>query len=354
MNKLKSGYTTGTCAAAAVAAAAHYLYTREEKDVVQITLPTQEKRYIDVYPVSKGDGEACYAVIKDSGDDPDITNGCMVQANVQLLNEDGAVGFCAGVGVGMVTLDGLKISAGEAAINPVPRQMMEKEFRSLYKKRAAMITVSIPNGEQLAKRTMNARLGVVGGLSILGTTGIVRPMSVEALVDTIKTEMDVRMAQKKDLVLTFGAMGEEALIRLGYAPEQMVQISNYVGEALDYAAEQGISNVILAGHAGKMIKVAGGIFQTHSKWADARMEIVCAHAALVGVEDDKMKEIFACATISAADHILRESPLRDRVWQQIADAVPQKIAQRWAIRTKAIVLDEYGEICAISREEKNS
>lgn len=351
--RLKNGYTTGTCAAAAVAAAVHYLCAKEEKEVVRITLPIQEKRYIDVHIVTKGENEACFAVIKDSGDDPDVTHGCVVQAHVQLLDGEGPICFYAGSGVGRVTLEGLKIPVGEAAINPIPRQMIEKEFRSVYPTRAAAITISIPNGETLAKRTMNARLGVVGGLSILGTTGVVRPMSAQALIDTIQAEMNVRMAQKKEMVMTFGAMGEEALIRLGYLPNQMVQISNYVGQALDYAAELNIDHLVLAGHVGKMIKVAGGIFQTHSKWADARMEILCAHAALLGVDNERIRRMFSCVTIVAADQILKESPLREQVWQQIANAASQKIAQRWDIRAKAIFLDAQGEICAVSDEEES-
>lgn len=354
MSILREGYTTGTCAAAAVSAAVQMLQYGTISPMVQITVPVGKTLSIETYFLARNLNSVKFAVYKDSGDDPDCTNGCKVIAEVFLHDMDGDITFVAGEGVGVVTKLGLALSPGEAAINPVPRQMITQEVRRVFPMRAVTIHISIENGEILAKKTMNSRLGIVGGLSILGTTGLVRPMSTQALIDTIKIEIDSRLSYTKKLIFVFGAMGENALLDHGYFEDQMVQVSNYIGEALDYLSDHEVESLIVAGHTGKMIKVAGGIFQTHSRQADARAEILCAHAALLGANRSLVQELFECTTTVAADQVLQKTGLREAVWQRIADAAKQRIQLRLnkCMPISTILLDQDGLICGRSEEKK--
>lgn len=354
MGMLREGYTTGTCAAAAVAAAVKLLEDGTVSSMVKITVPAKKTLSIETFFLSADDSSASFAVYKDSGDDPDCTNGCKVIAEIFLRGIDGDITFTAGEGVGTVTKAGLAIAVGEAAINPIPRLMIEQEVRRVFPIQAVIVRISIEHGEILAKKTMNQRLGIIGGLSVLGTTGLVRPMSAQALIDTIKVEIDLRLAHTKNLVFVFGAMGENALLVQGYSQDQMVQISNYVGEALDYLADKSVDSLLVAGHTGKMIKVAGGIFQTHSRQADARAEILCAHAALLGANHILLQELFDCTTTVAADQLLKKSGLRVDVWQQIANASKKRIQMRLNknVPISTILLDQEGMVCGQSEENE--
>lgn len=346
MKTLREGYTTGACAAAAAAAAARFLRGGQDCSFVDLYMPAGKTVRIEIRKVESGEDFASFGAIKDAGDDPDITNGLEVVTRVQLLPKEGAILFEAGAGVGRVSLNGLKIPPGEAAINPVPRAMIEREIRAVFGSRAALVMVSIPGGEEAARRTFNPRLGIVGGLSVLGTTGIVRPMSSRALIDTVCAELDVKAASdRRHVLLAFGAMGESALIRVGFEASRIVQISNFVGEALDYAAELGFECLSLAGHAGKLVKVAAGIFNTHSAVADARAETVCAHAAMLGAEPALIRRLFECATTKAMAECLGTTGFGG-VWQSVAQEAAVRASRRAGRNVEAILIGENGEICA--------
>lgn len=351
--RLREGWTTGSCAAAAVAAAAEYLLDGVDRPSVAIDTPAGKRFIAEAMRVAAGEGFASFAVVKDAGDDPDMTDGMRVCARVDLLEGDGAIAFRAGQGVGVVTKPGLKIPPGEPAINPVPRAMIEREFRSRFPQRSAILTISIPDGETVAKRTFNPRLGIEGGLSVLGTSGVVRPMSTDAIRATIVEEMNMIAAQGLEgLTITFGAMGEAALEKLGYARERMLQASNYVGFAIDRAVSMGFTQLAIAGHAGKVVKLAAGVFVTHSAVADARAETLCCHAALCGASRETLRTLFAALTTKAADEILRAAGLAEAVWQSIADEAGRRASRRAGQRVTCVFLDDGGELLVVSRTEE--
>ena len=265
-------------------------------------------------------------VIKCGGDDPDITNGATVGASVEILKvsseeitgEDNGVILLGGRGVGKVTKPGLSVPVGEPAINPVPRKMIIHEVKKLLPKNRVKVTISVPEGETLAKKTFNPRLGIIGGISILGTTGIVRPMSEEAYVDSLTPQIDQAIALGHDIiVLTPGGMGEKKAIELGIPREAIVQTSNFVGAMLEESAKKGIRGIILFGHIGKIIKVAGGIFHTHSKIADGRREILAAHVAGVNASPALIREIMELNTIDASIDLIKSHGLQE-VYNTIA------------------------------------
>jgi cobalt-precorrin-5B (C1)-methyltransferase len=316
MSRLREGFTTGSCATAAAKAATHNLLTGEHLQEVTIETPVGRQLTLPVHYR----GEGIFAVIKDAGDDPDVTHGLPVVVKVELSTKPGPIQFVAGEGVGTVTLPGLKIPPGEPAINPVPREMIERELRAIIGQRAAQVSISIPGGKAVARKTFNPRLGIVNGLSILGTSGIVRPMSQEAIQESIALEMSVKHAQgKRALGLTFGATGEKVTSRaFGIPVDNIVQISNYVGFALHKAADLGLIGLLLSGHPGKLVKVAGGIFQTHSRVADARLEILCAHAALLGAPTEVVRHLYNANTTEAAIDIIHTYDL-DSIWSRLAE-----------------------------------
>lgn len=321
MQKLREGFTTGSCAAAAALACC--LWQRDGACPPQVSLIVPEGRTYEPDIIPHPDGSC--GVIKDSGDDPDITQGMQITAKVELLDGDGEIVFCAGEGVGIVTESGLKIPVGEPAINPVPRQMIENAVRSVFGSCAAAVTVSVIGGSEIAKNTFNPRLGIVGGLSILGTSGVVRPMSDEALRESMYVELKMRVSQgHKEIVFTFGNQGEEAVRRR--MPEAcIVQISNEVGFMLDSALELGVERILLAGHPGKLSKVAAGVMQTHSKYGDARLEAIITHLARLGAPVELVEAVYACRTTDAAMKLI-ENMHYEGVWDLMAGA-----AQRYCL-----------------------
>lgn len=339
MAELREGYTTGSCAAACAHAAARFLAIGEKLCAVELTLPGGGTRTIEVSFSSCGENWAEFAAIKDAGDDPDATNGMRVLTKLAIHREsEGEISFFAGEGVGTVTKNGLKIPPGQPAINPIPRSMIEREARLYLGKCAIDATVSIPGGKEVAARTFNPRLGIEGGLSVLGTTGIVRPMSSQAIIDTTRAELDVKKAAGyDDIILVFGAMGEEALIKRGYDADKMVQMSNFVGEALDYTAKLGFKCILLAGHAGKLIKLSAGIFNTHSAIADARAEIVCAQAAMLGAPQELILELYACPTTDAMAAALERSGY-SHVWQALCRRSAEKASIRAGIPVECVII----------------
>jgi cobalt-precorrin-5B (C1)-methyltransferase len=290
----KSGFTTGSCAAGAAKAACLSLRDHWQGSEVDIPLPGGQRLTLLIKSCERDDGNVSrVGIIKDAGDDPDITHGLEIQASVRVLADCGEVVIRGGQGVGVVTKKGLQVPVGESAINPVPRQMIQAAVREVFSKEEVEVVIEIPKGEEIAHKTLNPRLGIVGGISILGTTGIVRPMSEEAFKTSILPELDQAIAYgHQAVILTPGHYGFRAATeQLRVPAEGIVQMSNFVGFLLEEAAFRKIEKVVLFGHIGKLIKVAGGIFHTHTHVADARMEILLAHAALAGVPVPRLKEL---------------------------------------------------------------
>ena len=341
MKALREGFTTGSCAAAAALASCLWQRDGACPERVEIVVPAGKTFAPEI--IAHG-GYVC-GVIKDGGDDPDITTGSEVRARVRLMESDGGIRFLAGDGVGTITLPGMKLPVGEAAINPVPRRMIEQAVRQVFPARAAEVTVSIPGGEELAKRTFNPRLGVVGGLSVLGTTGVVRPMSEEALKETIRLELSVRKSQgAEEIGLVFGSQGERAANAL-FPRMQAVQMSNFVGFALDSAAELGFLRVILLGQPGKLVKVSGGSMQTHSQYGDGRRETLIAHLALMGAPIELLEFVRQSVTLDGCISPIYDAGF-DAVWTHLADAAAAYAAARihGEMRVDAVMLDAKGQI----------
>lgn len=349
MNKLREGYTTGSCAAVAAKAAALQLLTGQCPRQVGIETPAGRPLVLPVACLEEG----IFSVVKDAGDDPDVTHGLMVTVKVELGTNPGPICFLAGEGVGTVTLPGLKVPPGQPAINPVPRQMIERELRTVIGDKAAQVTVSIPGGETVAKRTFNPRLGIVNGLSILGTSGIVRPMSQEAITESIALEMSVKRAQgKKALAMAFGSSGEKALCSAFSLPaDSVVQMSNYVGFALQQAVELGLHSVFLGGHPGKLVKVAAGIFQTHSHVADARLETLCAHAALMEAPVAVIRRLYRAKTTEAAIDIIADSKL-DAIWPRLAQMAVRRCQTEAGgkLQVATAIIDSSGRVLGQSSQ----
>lgn len=310
--KLRFGYTTGSCAAAAAKAAAWMLLTGQKKEEISLITPKGVALTLPVLDIAVEPDRVSCAIRKDSGDDPDVTNGALIYAEVTPTAAPG-IAIDGGVGVGRVTKKGLDQPVGNAAINSVPRQMIRENLEEILtltdQKCGLNVVISVPEGKKLAKQTFNPRLGIVGGISILGTTGIVEPMSEKALIDTIRVELNQRRASGDEYVLlTPGNYGCD-FIRAGLAlnPEQAVQTSNFIGQTLDICRELGFRGALLVGHIGKLVKIAGGMMNTHSKYGDCRMEILAAHAGIAGLSTEKIGEILQCVACDDALRILRDA-----------------------------------------------
>ncbi len=341
MTPLREGFTTGSCAAACALASCLWQRDGECPEKVEIVVPEGRTYAPVIHPLCP---YRC-AVYKDSGDDPDITNGSEVWAEVFVSPGKGDVSFSAGEGVGTITLPGLKLPVGEAAINPVPRHMIAEAVKSVFPDNAANVTVGITGGREIAKKTFNPRLGIEGGLSILGTTGVVRPMSEDALRDTIRLEMNMRRQNGVGVLgLVFGSQGEAALSK--QRPNlYCVQISNFVGFALDTAAELGFEKVVLAGQPGKLAKVAGGCMQTHSKYGDGRREVVAAHLALMGAPKALTEAVMASVTLDGVIPLIRDAGY-GQVWTKLCEAAASYCLARvkGALKVETVMLDGQGNV----------
>jgi len=298
----REGYTTGSCAASAAKAACLLLRGDSLAESVEIPLPNSARLTIPILRGETSYPKARAIVLKDGGDDADITHGLEIHAIARLLSPQGEVHIRGGLGVGTVTKKGLALSVGESAINPVPRSMIREAVREVFPEAELEIIIEVPKGEAAALHTLNPRLGVIGGISILGTSGIVRPMSEEAFKTSILPELDQAVAYgHKTIVLTPGHYGYRvATERFKVPTEAIIQMSNFVGYMLEEAAYRGIEKVILLGHIGKLIKVSGGIFHTHNRVADARMEVLLAHAALAGFNIETLKHLAEFPTTEGA------------------------------------------------------
>lgn len=330
--RLRCGYTTGTCAALAAGGAASLLLLGEAPE--RLSLMTPKGLAVEAAPEGlryEGDAAVC-GVRKDGGDDADATHGLVVVARVEKSPGPG-VRIHGGEGVGRVTKPGLDQPVGAAAINRVPRQMVEAQARTVCAKAGYAggleVTLSIPGGREAAQKTFNPALGVEGGLSILGTSGIVEPMSQQALVDTIALELNQAAALgAEDMILTPGNYGEEFLRQhpLGGAP--VVKVSNFIGDALDLAAGHPFRQVLLVGHIGKLVKLAGGVMNTHSRYADCRAELFCTHAACCGASRQVCLELLQAATADRCLEILDGAGLREPVLRRLLEAIQLHLDRR--------------------------
>ena len=334
--KLRYGYTTGSCAAAASKAAAAMLLSGKEISYVELHTPKGIDLRLEVLDISREDNAVSCAIQKDGGDDPDVTNGILIYAKVSREPADEAqIIIDGGIGVGRVTKPGLEQLVGAAAINKVPRQMIRENLEAVceqyhyHGKRS--VVMSIPSGVELAAKTFNPRLGIVGGISVLGTSGIVEPMSEQALIDTIRVEMRQKLANGMEYLLVVpGNYGIDFLDQYGHGLqlEDAVKCSNFVGEALDAAVEFGAKGVLLVGHIGKFVKLAGGIMNTHSHNADARMELLTVHAALLGAPVELLQKMMECVTTDDALKYLKEADLMEPVMERIMEKMEFYVNQR--------------------------
>ena len=328
--KLRCGFTTGTCAAAAAQGAVRILLGETGLGQVHIITPKGIELDLLLENVSLiREGaylKASCGVRKDAGDDPDVTDGILVMVSAECSQQPG-IRIDGGKGVGTAVLPGLAVPEGEAAINPVPREMIRREAR----KAAGMhgysggliITVSVPEGERLAEKTFNPRIGIRGGISILGTTGIVEPMSERAVIESIRVEMRQRLALgEKVLLITPGNYGKDfAENCLDLPAGKSMKCGNYIGETIDMAVELGAGGILFVSHIGKFVKVAGGIMDTHSRSADARMEILCAAAIRAGAGTDLAGNILACGTTEEALRIIEEGGFLEKTVQKLTDRI---------------------------------
>lgn len=311
MQELRGGYTTGACAAAGVKAAllfeAGVVPSEVELTALDGTILTIPVKHTEAVP------EGIRAeIVKFSGDDPDITNGVSVFTTVRHLPNETRIKFKAGIGIGRVTKPGLSVPVGEPAINPGPRQLIQNAVTEILGENAGLeVTISIPAGVELAKRTLNPILGVEGGISVIGTTGVLRPMSEEAFKNSLVPQIDVAKAAGYDsLVFVPGKIGERIAVKYGLPTEAIVQTSNFIGFMLEAAAKREIRQVLLFGHIGKLAKVAAGVFYTHNRIADGRMETLAAYAAAEGLPSEGVRRILACATTEDAMTVLEEYKLQ--------------------------------------------
>ena len=357
---LRRGFTTGSCAAAAATAATQMLMTGEIVEMVQIKTPggpVYNAQILDAEILEKAGPSgrtrtSCRcAVLKDGGDDPDITTGTRIVAEVSRSDEPG-ITIDGGTGIGRVTKPGLDQPVGQAAINRVPRQMIAENVGKILREwqnlrnapQGLHVVISAPDGETIAEKTFNPKLGIVGGISILGTTGIVEPMSDRAIVETIRAQMRVQKAQGRRYVIA--APGNYGLAFLqeqhNLDESNAVQISNFVGEAVEMAAELGFEGFLLAGHIGKLVKVAGGAHNTHSKYGDCRMETLWEIAAVFCPEEDReslRKEILECVMTDAALEVLDSHGLKEKTAQEMARRICANLVQ-WSggrLRAETIV-----------------
>ena len=343
---LRLGFTTGSCAAAAAKAGTQMLLSGDEVRQVRLMTPKGIELYLDVEEIRRGPGSVRCGVRKYSGDDPDVTDGLLICAEVKkeepeapLLaltgsEQEDRIRISGGEGVGRVTRPGLEQPVGEAAVNKIPRQMIREVVREICEKYGysggVHVTLTIPGGERVAEKTFNPRLGILGGLSILGTTGIVEPMSEKALTDTICLEMRVLKENGHDCcIVTPGNYGSDFLKeKMGMDLSLAVKCSNYIGEAIDDAAMLDMKGILLVGHVGKLVKLAAGVMNTHSRQADCRMEVLASHAAMAGADRDTVTRIMGCINTTEAIRILKERELLVPVMGTVTERIREVLRRR--------------------------
>lgn len=387
---MQYGFTTGSCATAAAKAAAYMLLSGKKKTEITIETPKGIPYTAQLLHVVCKEKEVSCAVQKDGGDDPDVTTGALIYAKVSLAEKtvkpkmrgdisvepkpDGEriekpkpdrdfpeIWIDGGIGVGRVTKPGLDQPVGSAAINHVPRQMITREVRQVCNvldyTGALQIEIYVPKGEQIAAQTFNPRLGITGGISILGTSGIVEPMSNQAILDTIRVELNQRKALGFDYVaVSPGNYGLDFMKKAyGYDLDKSVKCSNFIGDAIDMAVELGFHRMLLTGHIGKLIKVAGGIMNTHSKEGDCRMELLTAFAVKCGVKPEQVCEMLDCVTTEEAVRILLQSGRLQEVMEYAMERICYYLNKRAAGKMSVdciIYANEFGELAKSKEAEK--
>lgn len=314
---MRYGFTTGSCGAAAAKAAAYMLLTGKEKRTITIDTPKGIPFDAVIEEITREECRVSCAVRKDGGDDPDVTTGALIFAEVSLVEEEsalkgGKILIDGGLGVGRVTKGGLDQPVGNVAINHVPREMITKEVEEICELTdyhgGIRVIISVPDGEMLAEKTFNPKLGIIGGISILGTTGIVEPMSSQALLETIRVELNVKKEEgQKAVAVTPGNYGQAFMKNTyQYDLDRSVKCSNFIGDVIDMAWEAGFEEMLLTGHVGKLVKLSGGMMNTHSKEGDCRMELMMAAGIQAGIPLKAAKDILACVSTEEAVRILKE------------------------------------------------
>ncbi len=331
--KMRYGYTTGSCAAATAKAATYMLLSQKKVDSIKIDTPKGWELNLSIEDQEINLEYCICSIIKDSGDDPDITNGMKLYSKVTFKEEAG-ITIKGGFGVGKVTRKGLAISVGNSAINPVPLQMIEKEVKEVLTsfecEKGIHVEVFIPNGEELAKKTFNPKLGIIGGLSVIGTTGIVEPMSEEAFKESLALELDMIKTDK--LILVPGNYGRDYCLDKGVDEKIILKTSNFIGYMFEQVCTHDISEVLFVGHIGKLIKVAGGIFHTHSRVSDARLDILVSHLVRVDASNKQLRAVLDCNTTEeAVDYII------DQNLESVFDLIVESIK----FRIEAHIYDKY-------------
>lgn len=342
--RLQCGYTTGSCAAGAAKAAARMLLLQKPVSEVELMTPKGILLHLRLEDIQMGKEVVSCAIRKDGGDDPDATHGLLVYASVEKCGDCG-IYLDGGQGVGRVTKKGLWQKVGEAAINRVPREMIRQAVSSVCEELdyagGLKVVISVPGGEEIAKKTFNPRLGIEGGISILGTSGIVVPMSEAALIASIRLEMEMHHAAGEEyLIITPGNYGEDFLREhVEIDLKNSMKCSNYVGETLDMAVELGIKGILFIAHIGKFVKVSGGIMNTHSRHADSRAELMAAQAIRAGADLETAERILHTITTEEAVEILQEKQLTGRTMEIITEKIKYYLQHRCggALQTEAII-----------------
>lgn len=325
---LRKGYTTGSCATAAAKVAALMVLRQHIIHQVSIVTPSGVTLHLNVESPHIEGQQAIAAIRKDGGDDVDATHGMLIFARVT-LTEDGQIVLRGGEGVGTVTRKGIGLAVGEAAINRTPRQTIEAAVREVIgPTRGAQVEIFAPEGEERAKKTYNGRLGILGGISIIGTTGIVTPMSEESWKRSLSLELELKRAGGMERVILVPGNHGERFVReqLGVSGELVVTMSNFVGYMIEEAVRLGYRQIVLVGHPGKLVKIAAGIFHTHSHIADARMETLVAHLALLGAPHDLLLKVSDCDTTEAAMEYIDAAGF-SHLYTHLAQRICLRIAQ---------------------------
>lgn len=350
---MEMGFTTGACAAAAAKAAALALSVGPVKSVKitdssggEIEIPIEKCEIIS-------ENTARASVVKNAGDDAeyDVTHGIEISATVNLQKGTGIM-VKGGAGVGIVTKPGLQVAVGEPAINPVPRRMIIESVKdSLNSDTSAEIVISVPEGVKVASRTFNPKLGIVGGISILGTKGIVKPRSSKAFIESIVPQIDVAMAQGHSrLILVPGNIGEEfAKKLLEVPPDAIIQTGDFMGYTIRKAAEKGVKEIVILGHSGKLVKLAAGIFNTNYRVADARREVVTAYAAMAGASKDTVTMVMQANTTEEMLQILERAQLAEATFNLIADAISDRVAEKinGEVKVSAVIVSLNGTVIGL-------
>lgn len=353
---LKYGITTGATAAAAAKAAVTAV-VGEPVDRVVIPTPIGLRFEVPVKSSRKISADTAEAVaVKDAGQDIDATDKMEIVATVK-LTDDGKVTIKSGVGIGTVTKPGLQVPIGEGAINPVPKSMITEAVKEvLPPNKGAEIVITAPEGANIAKKTMNAKLGITGGVSILGTTGVVKPLSLEACRRSLVPQIDVALARGyKRLVFVPGNIGERIAKEQFKVPEDaIVQTGDFVGYMLGKAVEKGVREIIMLGHSGKLVKLAANIFNTHHKVGDARNEVIASYAGAVGADQKTINELLAANTSDEASEILKSAALLEQTYDRIAERVHQRVSDRVEnkIRISIVIVSMDGKVLGMDKNAR--